>query len=77
MISHYDGFGTMCGALLRTKILFIYTFINEIVDLMEFIWRRGGGKKRRRGPRKRKKNRKRALKLDIKINYYIIGITRC
>ena len=30
-------------------ISFIYTFINDIVDLMEFIWRKGGGKKRRGG----------------------------
>ena len=36
----------MCGKLLRTTILFIYTFINEIDDLMGFIWRRRGGKKR-------------------------------
>ena len=28
-------------------ISFKYTYINDIVDLMEFIWRRGGWKKRR------------------------------
>ena len=47
-------------------------YINEIVDLMGFIWRRRGG---REVPRKRMKRKRGALKILDEINYYmIIGV---
>ena len=49
-------------------------YINKIVDLMEFIRRRGGG---REVPWRRKKRRRGVMKTLDKINYYIlIGIAR-
>ena len=65
----------MCGKSIRATIFFINMFINEIDDLMTFIWRRRRG---RRGyeegeevPWKMIRNSRGALKLDININYFI------
>ena len=35
----------MCGKSIRATILFINTFINEIDDLMTFIWWRRRGRR--------------------------------
>ena len=50
-------------------------YINEIVNLMGFIWRIEGS---REVPWKKMKRRRGVLKIVDKINYYmIIGIARC
>ena len=50
-------------------------YINDIVDLMDFIWSKGGESE---VPWKRMKRSRGTLKILYKINYYmIIGITRC
>ena len=69
MISHYDGFGTMCGKLIRTKIFFIYTVINNIDNLMGFIWRRRGGNKRRGGGRRGTTEEEKEEKRGTEIRY--------
>ena len=66
VINHYDDIGTECGKLLRTTISFIYTFIKEIVELMEFIWKRGGKKRRgggRRGTTEEEEEEKRGTEI--------------
>ena len=59
----------MCGKSIRATILFINTFINEIDDLMAFIWRRRRGKKRRGGERRGTTEEEKEEKKGTEIRY--------